>query len=202
MSLVDQQQEALTVANARIVQGIIFARQSADDKAISAFEAAEEKMPMLARMNLQVLKPTSDKRYISAKSRPTGTVVERIGGLDVEDIKAKVLNSPTIVRKLKAATDEDSLLSIYVKESNDWIGCLFNVDDKFQYLLATSSSYSGTSSRGVKIGSPIDDLVIRYGSAQKVIPFRKGNTYVYSTEKMVFFVSEDQKVSQWMLYSR
>jgi hypothetical protein len=169
-------------------------------------------------MNLLVLKPLPKSSGFVAegtvkRAAPVEIVLERIAGLKPDDLRSRPqggaataklspLDPPTVERELSDAVTDGDRMKIRIKETAEWSGSSVRSAGSTLYLLATAAGYQGTSGRGARIGSTLEELARMYGEATRVVPSRQGTSHVYPGAEIVFTVGADNLVKGWMTYSR
>ena len=78
------------------------------------------------------------------------------------------------------------------------VNCLVNTEGKV-IEVRFNNGFKGATSKGIKVGSPVKDLIAAYGEPQSVEKLKKAQKMFYPQIGMLFWVA-DKKVSQIVVY--
>lgn len=177
-----------SIAQARLGQ-----REDARGR-LKEIEALAERLGTaeLVRANLAVLE---EKTYQIPQSIGIGSSSEK-----VDDLRAT--EKEVIWRyDFTEPIDQKTGLTIVAKlQRNSYlVGARANT--WWAQFISTRSYYSDTSAKGIRIGSPSDEVRKKYGDMPRIVNTRKGKYYIYDYSKIIFRIDTSGKVDKWFIYA-
>lgn len=198
LALARDEDERLTASHALVVRGIALARTDDIRRARSDLEAARAVVPELAGANIAAMEGRGVPVQAAVASDTSGRLETIAGHLAM---KAFSGDPDRVSFNLSPAEKGDPVLAITSWHGSDWESTLIALGERRIGTLATSHSYQGSSARGVRIGSPLSSLGQLYGAADRMVPSRQGNYYVYDAAGIAFDVDSRGKVCGWFLFA-
>ena len=192
--LAEEAGESVTRADALIVRGIAQAKgEIADeDAAREDFESATSGNPNLSAVNLSVL---DGLPFDAAGARSEGSLDggrESIAGMMAGNTDA--LDPPDVVSELRN-------FEVYSKSTDIWKGLFIDSEDRGIFVMWTVGGYTDATRKGIKIGSPLSDVEIAYGSPSRIVTSKDGNYHVYEKAEIAFLSDSNQTIQSWLIFS-
>ncbi len=191
----EEQQDPGTVQKAKVLMGIIAAKQG-DKKVAKAF-FAEAKGNELAEANSTLLK--GEPLELSGVSTLVKEKFEQIDNVQLEKVENQVIFRE-LNEDLKITFDRKNyiLLKDYDQSSLliDWI----DRGEEYFFFQQTLSDYEGATAKGVELGASEDQVSKVYGKEFTTIHTTEGKFIHYPVFQLLFKISEQGKVVQWVVY--
>lgn len=190
--------ERITASHAMVVRGIALARSGNATKARSELEAARLIVPDLVATNIAALDNRTVPTLVVTSSQ-SPTKLELISGLPAKEAFAN--NVDKVSFTLTSAEKGEPAISIHSSKGKEWDSIAIEVEGRRIGSLATKHAYKGTTSNGVRIGSPLASLGQLYGSADRIVPSRQGAWYIYNAAGIIFEVNDMGRVAGWFIFT-
>lgn len=188
-----QQKNAKMQADAQITLGVIAAMQERKEEAADWFAAAAAGNPTLAEINLTAVKAIAKK-----SSLPDFKVLgeEKIEELSLEDY----LYDLTVDDQIDLGGGQ--FLGVKRMPHSELFFQVAETEDGREYILfhRTSSTYQGTSFRGVALGTTLDNITKRYGEPSNHIQMAGGSVLHYVAQRLFFELDEQERLTHWVSY--
>lgn len=94
---------------------------------------------------------------------------------------------------------DDNHLRVQVTHGKAWRAFAITVADKRIGFANTKPTYDQASALGVRIGSSKNEIETRYGHPERIVNMSQGSYYVYPNQKIIFVVSKNDKVKEWVV---
>lgn len=186
LALAARQQDALTQAWGRMVQGIMLAESGKRDKALAIFKELAPRFRM-ARENLERLQAGRKPPKVMGDEPPPlprRFEEERIGGLSGRDREA-ALAQPDSVISIKGLNQPT--IEIRTKQTERYQAQFVRLGSREAHLfLATPAAYNGVSSGGIVVGNPVGRVIERYGAPNRIIGGAQGEFLHYRRPGILF----------------
>jgi tetratricopeptide (TPR) repeat protein len=184
-----------------IIRAIAQAHRKNRDAARDDFDQALKQGSELARLNLNVMRGEVERARTT--DTPVITEPERIANLRPDTTTGLFVGTPPTRVVLKAEEPYPNLTIVFREEpAFGLMQILVNPernDGRRIHLLWTRSTYSGESSRGIRIGDDVANLK-KYGADARLTRSRLSEYWSFGRSKIMFTV-ENQRVTGWMLWS-
>ncbi|MGE3542255.1 MAG: hypothetical protein AB7N91_33185, partial [Candidatus Tectimicrobiota bacterium] len=82
---------------------------------------------------------------------------------------------------------------------DDRLGVQSVSDEETIVFLATRTGYTGTSARGIRVGSPVAEVLQAYQRPSRTVPLLQGTSLIYD-EAGIAFHTQAGKVVSWLLF--
>lgn len=152
--------------------------------------ASEQKVAELVNANLRALEaplPAAVRKHEPPSSR------EKIDGMEVKDTSTVTsAPNPEVI---------DAKSTIYNRRMGFSRLIMARIDTTWAYFIRTENGHTDSSSKGIAIGSPGDEVLRRYRGDPRIINTRQGKYYIYDYIKMIFLIDPTEHVKQWMIYT-
>lgn len=185
-------------SGALVIRGILHAIDGRTAESRADFVAARVLKNPVAQVNIQALANNKLQVVLSRRQKDPETVEETIGGVRVADVGKESDEAATFT--LNSLEDGQETIAIYFRRNNSWDAVWGTLGDTFIRMLGASRGYDGQSTRGVRIGSSIEEVGKQYGEPSRVIPVRHGSCHFYSVQKIVFCLDGEERVNDWFVY--
>jgi hypothetical protein len=76
-----------------------------------------------------------------------------------------------------------------------------SIGGKLVHVIATGKGYGEGSARGLRIGSILEEMGLKYGKPSRVLTSRQETNYVYKKAEVVFGVNHEGRVSGWTIFA-
>ncbi|MCB0628473.1 MAG: hypothetical protein R2824_27145 [Saprospiraceae bacterium] len=86
------------------------------------------------------------------------------------------------------------------KEAHSALYIYYKSENRYVFFHQTTTAYSGTSSRQVRIGDNEAHVRKAYGTPVRVRPAEGGKYLFYKKAKLLFFIGDDGRVVSWMVW--
>ncbi|OAV43637.1 hypothetical protein [Lewinella sp. 4G2] len=131
--------------------------------------------------------------------RPAFTIRESIGGSTVDDLLLKAIEWDEEIN-IGPSGKGPSLKTAVAREGGDVTKLLHQSGRKGILFLRAASEADGSTSLGVAVGSPREDIDIEYGEpSRKVALPGGGELLVFEASELIFLINKG-KVTTWYLY--
>lgn len=198
LALAREEGERVTASHALVLSGIALARSGNATKARSELEAARQIVPDLVAINIAAL----DGRTVpipAAAPDDAPIKTEFIAGYPAKE--AFATSSDRVGFTLSPAEKGESVITIHSRRGKTWESIAIEMAGRRIGTLATNHSFTGSTVRGVQIGSPLASLGQLYGAVDRIVPSRQGAWYVYNTAGIVFEVNDSGRVAGWFVFA-
>lgn len=205
------------LANAQIARGIAFALQQNPDEAKKLWDLAIKGNPIYAQANLSVLK---DKQFAKSIKDNNSKTQETAFHIEYEYIEKESVISLEALYDMRTGfvtmeipSAHAHIPSVVVYSFNDKnfdaIVLESQVNGSEQYdawaILLTTPSYAGKTSKGIRLGSSLQELEAQYGKANQRTSNANGFVLHYPAPDnphagLVFEINGQQKVVRWGIY--
>lgn len=208
-----QGKHAAHTANAKLVIAIAHALNPNGDKKLaeSTLNELAKAGNLLAEANLKIFKGeeislTSSALPITwmdgsmgATDRPKFPKQEVVTGISTYSLTALSNEIPNEGEQEIAINDDRSIIVGNLTDSRVY-ATLSSDGTKWLMLHATKDQYAGETSNGLKRGASLDDILKLYGSPNSVLNTNRGLSLVYHQNKIIFLLSQDRKIENWVVF--
>ncbi|QMU28348.1 hypothetical protein [Adhaeribacter radiodurans] len=195
--------------NAHTMRAIAYYKDKQPDKARQDFEQARQKQAYMALYNQNLfsklqepllanvtdwIKSWFDQEEITTPPlKAKGNKPEQIMG------EAARIALPNPVSTVKVS--EKPYLLLQYKPDTEKL--LFSVQTTCcQYLVRyTPKNYAGKTSKGIRLGSSVTELMQQYGPPNCTFSGNSGEYWVYLNHKLAFEISPNKQVNNWLIYA-
>ncbi len=182
-----------TLEDITILQGII-AAETGDTATAKIKFASLSQSNRLADQNLKAL--NGEVIYVSATTRPLKNT-DAVGGMTIEKF---LLDKPVNLEK-SIGINGDITFHQYSPDNENYK--IFYID-KVQgrrklrmVMIYPTEKYEGSTSKSIKIGSTLNEVITAYGDPISEIETTEGQLLTYDN---LFFITADNKVLKWINY--
>jgi tetratricopeptide (TPR) repeat protein len=205
--------------NAYTLRAIAYYHNEQPEKAKSDFMAARRQKVYGSEYNLRMFNQLSPKSWTSLsmddlqiwctelfnKWMPTASRQTITAKPKVETIANRSLSQVTCPSEVSIAIDDFTALCTQSDLNGVNQATISEGTKNLTKILMAESTFTGATSRGIRVGSSTNEMIKRYGQPIHVFPLPHQNyLYTYRTEddQRLVFVSQDNKISQWALCTK
>ncbi len=183
-----------TFWDAKVLNGILFARKNQMDKAKAVLKEACDSGSLVAKINLDIIngiKKTGSstvQKIVEAQKFNNGMTIEEFSTEPIfDDEKIGYISSTYSFRQFNV----DSLDYI--------VFCNQNSDtDELSYYMITKPESKSKTMKGIGIGTDMSKISESYGKPKKQFETTQGNIWIY--DQLIFILNSEKKVKQWGTY--
>jgi tetratricopeptide (TPR) repeat protein len=204
LELAKKQNETSTVSNAKTILAILNNQMGNTKEAKDLLETISNDN-ILAAQNLKIMSGKS----LGELPWKNNTIIP---GFEIQDDEAgnelqsdESINGINIFSGYIDISDYYILMfdarELIISESENTV-LLYNDlgRQKKLIILKTKPGYPGESNGHVKIGDDLEKIAKNYGLPSKIINTRQGLLLMYKSPQIVFFINQENKVENWMVY--
>ena len=199
MEMARKNNETITLANALVVRGIAYAEGGNKERAMVDMAAARNLGSNAAAANLALLQDEKGQAAPKRAGEVECATGEMLGGISPRDNFIKDKDVTTF--SLKGVGKEEPTITVHSRQGKGWEDMIISVDGKLFRLLATGKGYLGNTARGIKVGSSLEEVAVKYGEPARVMTSRQGTYSIYRQGEIIFAVDPQGRVSGWMVYA-
>jgi len=179
-----------------ILEAILQARNGDLPKAKGTLNDPLLKSSWIAKRNLQAI---DGKVPAPTPVAPWGdATMEKIDGKSLSDLSTGFTDAPHLdyrtstILRYRLAWDHWKMAAdrIDAAQKTHWL-----------YLCGTLSGYAGTSSKGIGLTDPIEQVTKAYGQPDRTLQTMDGELDLYLQHGILFHLDRDHRVSGWTLFA-
>ena len=182
-----------------VLDGIIKAQQEDEPGARADWQAAVDLDGNgLAKANLAIL-----------NGEPPAATPAFGRGMSDEEIEGVILNE-IVADLLSGLEDPDQYIPIIKGKLNfalkgyprsDLWMLANDIGSKYACFHATQSSYTGSTSKGIKIGSMEKEVISAYDQPGRILRLADGETWAYPKEDLLIHLDGNRRVKGWTVFT-
>jgi hypothetical protein len=195
--------DTLSIGDARIMQGIVDAREGKISEAAQVFQSVQTTggaTADLAGMNWDIVQGKAPVASESPSPPSTQPTPETIADAAAGNIAA-MDDPPYKTISLTNLDADEPDLTVRSKETDSWTGYRVEAADRIFVAYCTHENFTGHTARGIKIGDDLGKVLSTYGEPTDVTAGRQSNLYRFDSVQLIVQIGSDRKVTGWMIYS-
>lgn len=190
---------SLNFANARIIKAIANYNLGNEEEAFALFEEAGKIKPILANYNLNLINDNNlgfAKNNCSEKKSFSQEKIACHSEKDINELFSKT-DYEYVLPEISSDLPE---ITIYIKKTEEFIAYFIDIKYSPILLIESTAKYSEKSILGICISDAEENVIKKYGCPSHITNAVDFVNYHYTGLKIVFKISEDNKVIRWFIY--
>ncbi|MDQ4139058.1 MAG: hypothetical protein M3142_00905, partial [Bacteroidota bacterium] len=196
--------------NAHTIRAIAYYKDSQPKKAQKDFEAAQQKGAHMAKYNLAVFNKLNKsategftvwiRNWLKQEEPPS--ISDKGNSSQQEQIAGQEAATPLPIQAPTLKISKKPNLVIQWKEKNDHLALGIQTATRSYLVRLTQENYTNQTTRKIKQGTLYTNLINKYGKPAYTFPGTIGEYWVYTTDRVAFYVDKNGKVNSWLIYAR